>query len=291
MLLISPLSYAFLPLPSPHQGYVAYLSAEACHLSGVVSVLFSGIALNHFVRPLLSAEGKEFSEGTVRVLSATADTSVFFQVGLDIALTMGTDRGIDTAAEGEMVGWVFLALLVSRAVAIFPLALLFNYFRREKLSWRHQVLMWHSAIRGASAYAFTLVFPTANKPVLVDLTAAMVLISVLFQATTMKPLFLMLGEGQGHHDEGGGGMTMAEALKVESDDEGVDNALLSHAPPASPASGYNTVIVQGARVYIPTHTASRAERVITWLNRIDTQLRWIISGIVRGRHDTEVVVA
>lgn len=287
---------------------MAYLAAEASHFSGVVSVLFAGIALNHFVRPLLTREGKEFSEGTVRVLSSTADTAVFFQVGLDIALTMGTTRGIDTAAEGEMVGWVFLALIVSRAAAIFPLAAVFNYFRREKLSWRHQVLLWHCAIRGAGVYAFALVFPTSNKDVLVDLTAAMVLISVLFQASTMKPLFMLLGVGDaGHH--GDAGHDHSTAGEVDSDDDKPAAQLLHGGDGGGGgsrdgaggsgggggasttdadgqgrrASNWDTVVVGGARVYLPLDEPTRAERVVTWLNRVDTQVRWIVSGIVRGQ--------
>ena len=60
--------------------YFSYMLAESCHLSGVVSSLFCGIAINNFVRPLLTEEGRAFSEGTVRTLSATADTGSFFQV-------------------------------------------------------------------------------------------------------------------------------------------------------------------------------------------------------------------
>ena len=37
--------------------------------SGVVACLFCGIALNHFVRPLMDLEGKRYSFGTVKTLA------------------------------------------------------------------------------------------------------------------------------------------------------------------------------------------------------------------------------
>jgi NhaP-type Na+/H+ or K+/H+ antiporter len=215
--------------------------------------------------------------------AATADTSVFFQVGLDIALTMGTDRGIDTGAQGEMVGWVVLAMVVARTLTIFPLAFFINYFRREPVPWQHVVVLWHSSMRGANSYAFALVFPTSNQPFLVDLTASVILISVAFYAPTTKLLLRVLGladdahaHGDGHQAEATGRFLPTEADDSDSADD-ADQATHGEAPGPK---NYDVVIVSGARVYIPK-VLSRSERVVTWINRLDTQLRWLVSGIVR----------
>ncbi len=280
-------------------------------MSGVVSTLFCAVALNHFVRPLLTREGKEFSEGTVRVLSATADTCVFFQVGLDIALTMGSDRGLDTRAEADMVGWVLLALVVSRTASIFPLAAVINFFRRDKLPWTHTVVLWHSAMRGAGSYAFALLFPGPNKGVLVDLTATVVLISVLFYATTMQVLVRALGVAKladAHH--GGAAHETTQLVPREADDSdedettadrstrnglGVDaavppGALSSPARPlgakqqeaaaAADDTPFRVVYVGGARVYLPLKKKPMPAALLA-INRFDAQLRWNVSGIVR----------
>lgn len=306
------------------------MMAEAAHMSGVVSTLFCAITLNHFVRPMLSREGKEFSEGTVRVLSATADTCVFFQVGLDISLTMGSDRGLNSQAGLDMVGWVLLALIVSRTLAIFPLAGLVNFFRRDKLPWTHIVVLWHSAMRGAGSYAFALVFPGTHKDVLVDLTATVVLVSVLFYATTMKGLVRALGvaslaDGHGNgsaahasdaargdahsdaHADEHAPATQRSLVPTEADDsdeedtaaerttrsgesaagKGADGAALpsrAHAAGSRSLVGdddsasYRTVLVGGARVYLPTKKA----KALRAINYFDTQVRWVVAGIVRG---------
>ena len=319
-------------------------------MSGVVTVLFTSISLNHFVRPLLTREGKEFSEGTVRVLSSVADTCVFFQVGLDIALTMGSDRGVDTRAEGDMIGWVLLALLASRTLSIFPIAGAINCVRRGRLPWAHVVVLWHSAMRGAGAYAFALVFPGPHKDVLVDLTATVVLISVLFYATSMRWLVTVLGvggvteHGAAAHGAGAGayasigdgddgakagagaaGATAADdapagrgahlIVSTEADDSDEEEGVLekttrSGAPvgesaaaaldralaavghgagaartapaDAGAAQSYRTVIVAGARVYVPTKKASKSS-LKRAINSFDTRVRWAVSGIIRER--------
>jgi len=267
-------------------------------------VLFAAISLNHFVRPMLTREGKEFSEGTVRVLSATADTCVFFQVGLDIALTMGSDRGVDTKAEGDMVGWVVLALVVSRTLTIFPLAALIKAVRRAPLPWSHVVVLWFSAMRGAGAYAFALVFPGKNKDVLVDLTATVVLISVLFYATLMRRLVSALGLVEAAHGAHGGAQGYA-FVPTEADDSDEETSALDRttrgggadaaAPPPAPAGApppdappepdFRQVMVAGARVFVPTPAGRRKAlpAAMVYINSFDTQLRWLVSGIVRVR--------
>lgn len=270
---------------------MSYLVAEALHLSGVVTVLFCGIGMNHFLRPLLAREGKEFSEGVVRVLALVADTSVFFMVGLDIALNLGTSRGIDTKGEGEMVGWALLAIVVARTLTIFPLAFFINYFRgsARQLPWAYVVVLWFSSMRGANAYAFSLIFPGPNQAVLVDLTACVVLVSILFFSTALRPVLICLGVSHGAH----GPQHTGRFLPTEADDsdeEGGDTApapgpaAASPAPPDTPSGGeknYRVVLVGGARVYLPLKTPSLARRAVTALNKFDTQLRWNVSGVLR----------
>jgi NhaP-type Na+/H+ or K+/H+ antiporter len=189
-------------------GYVSYMTAEAAHLSGVVAVLFTGIAMNHFVRPLLTREGKRFSEGTLKVLSQTSDTSIFFQVGLDMGLTIFTAGGIDSKEDGALLGWVILGILVGRALSIFVLAAIVNYFRRTPIPWQYLVALWHAGMRGAGTYAFTIIFPTANRNLLLDITAAVILFTVFALGSTTAPLMRYLGipydaAGSAHGDPEG----------------------------------------------------------------------------------------
>lgn len=195
-------------------GYVSYMAAEACLLSGVVAVLFTGISMNHFIRPLLTKEGKRFSEGTIKVLSQTSDTSIFFQVGLDMGLTVASKRGIDTGKDGALLGWVIFSVLLGRAITVGVLGIIANYYRRTPIPWQYLIALWHCGMRGAGTYAFTLIFPTANRDLLLDVTASAMLFTVFGVGGTMVPLMKLLGiphdpigahgAGHGHEDKEGG---------------------------------------------------------------------------------------
>lgn len=270
-------------------GYLSYMAAESVHLSGVVSVLFTGISLNHFVRPLMDSEGKNFSEGTVRVLADVADMACFFQVGLDMALTFGTNRGLDTKGDAALLGFVLLAVMISRAVSVFGLSMVLNYYRREPVPGNHQMMLWHAGLRGAGAYAFTLVFPTTNRDVLVDATAGVVLITVLACGASSSRMLTWLGIPWGHHEHGSHGhhgviagpgssilSPSQQAALLSSTGRGADGV---------PGSAYKVVMVSGARVYVPVASAAgggnRRDRAIGWINRWDTKIRYWVSGVVR----------
>lgn len=269
--------------------YVSYMTAEAFHLSGVVSSLFCGIAMNNFVRPLMTAEGKAFSEGTVRTLSATADTSAFFQVGVSIALTLGTSAGINDRESVELLLWTLFAVLVSRAVSVGLLGTVVNYFRRADdalpVSWL--LLLWHAGLRGAGTYAFSLVLPTANRSLLVDVTAATVLFTVCVLGPTTLPAVYLLGveQQQGGHGHGGGAAAAAKHAPIggasASDKDAV--AKMPHAVTVVEGGvAYRVFVQSGTRVMVPVAEPTPAERTASQLARFDARLRLIVSGIVRS---------
>jgi len=268
-------------------GYLSYMAAESCHFSGVVSVLVSGIGLSHFVRPLMTTEGKDFSEGTVRVLAEIADMACFFQVGLDMALNFGTTRGIDTNQDISLVGFVILGILLGRAISVFGLSALLNYYRRTPIPLAHQIMLWHAGLRGAGAYAFALVFPTHNRDVFVDITAAIVLITVLACGATTTRMLTLTGVPWGHHDSNhhhhpvtSGSSDIHHAEGYQSTD-----GQLTDNTSSSPNGNYRVVIIQGARVFIPNGPieteSTRRDRAVGWINRWDTKIRYWISGVVR----------
>jgi len=277
-------------------GYFAYMAAECLHISGVVAVLFTGISLNHFVRPLLSTEGKDFSEGTIRVLAEIADLTTFFQVGLDAALTMGTREGIDSSADAALLGFLTVGCFVGRAVGIFVLGGVVNYFRRKPIPFNYQLMLWHAGLRGAGAYAFTLNFPGQNRDVLIDATAGLILITVLFCGATTSTMLSTSGIPWGHnfdpadsylhptqHEDKDGPirrMSMAANEGGHSDGEGLYQS----------GGEYKAVMVHGAKVYIksdqagPTRGAeilSSREKTLSWINGLDTKIRFWVSGVVR----------
>jgi NhaP-type Na+/H+ or K+/H+ antiporter len=265
-------------------GYTSYMAAESLSMSGVVAVLFCGIGLNFFHLPILPPPARAFALQTSRIVAQIADTAVFFQVGLDIALTLGTVNGIDRA---EDVGTLLVAMgavLAARALAIFPLALGVNYLRRKPIPLGWQAMLWHSGMRGAGAYAFALVWPSENRELIVDITAGVVLLTVLVLGATTVPMMRWTGTTGAQEKERERARAAAEAVLTAAQQQqpgGGGGGGGMGAPPFSSPAGrnYKTAMVKEARVYIPLSRPSVTSRAYDALSSAGSTLRLWVSGV------------
>lgn len=111
-----------------------------------------------------------------RTLAFMAETIVFAYLGLAIF-------SFKHRTEPALIGWVLVLCLVGRAVNIFPLSFLLNYFREIKITKKNQVVMWFSGLRGAIAFALVLHMDGISEEtsqVLVTTTLIVVLCSIIF---------------------------------------------------------------------------------------------------------------
>ena len=153
--------------------YAAFAFAEMFHFSGIVSSLVAGICMNHFTAPNLSKAGKLMTSQLLSLMSMLADTIIFFLVGVNVALF------------SESFNWTFtfftlFLCLVGRALNVFPLAWILNMTGRsnDPISPGFQIVMWHSGLRGAIAYALAIGFPSHNRELIVSCTSVIILFTV-----------------------------------------------------------------------------------------------------------------
>jgi NhaP-type Na+/H+ or K+/H+ antiporter len=99
--------------------YIPFLLAEIMHLSGIVTILFTGITANRYVVPNLSPITKVNADMLFRLLSHLAETSIFLELGLSVFGLIGNWNW-------SFIGWSLLACLVGRALNVYPIAFLFN---------------------------------------------------------------------------------------------------------------------------------------------------------------------
>jgi len=100
--------------------YVPFLLAELLHLSGIVTILFSGMAAKSFVVPNLSVQTAASAEQLFRVAAHLAETSIFLELGLSV-FGLAVRNFV-----GSFVGWAVLACFVSRALNVYPLTFVHN---------------------------------------------------------------------------------------------------------------------------------------------------------------------
>lgn len=64
--------------------YCSYLLANALQLSGIVSLLFCGIAMRHYAYPNLAVQGKRTTRYMFRVLATMSEVFVFVSLGITV---------------------------------------------------------------------------------------------------------------------------------------------------------------------------------------------------------------
>mmetsp|Transcript_370 Transcript_370/g.864 ORF Transcript_370/g.864 Transcript_370/m.864 type:complete len:637 (-) Transcript_370:326-2236(-) len=100
--------------------YFPFFVAEMAGISGVVTILFTGITANRYaiynITPLTATE----ADVIFRVLAHLAETAIFLNLGLSVFEQHGEKFKIIFAL------WAFAACLISRAAHVYPITFLYN---------------------------------------------------------------------------------------------------------------------------------------------------------------------
>ncbi|VVA91315.1 unnamed protein product [Arabis nemorensis] len=177
--------------------YFSYMLAEGLSLSGIVSILFTGIVMKHYTYSNLSANSQRFVSAFFHLISSLAETFVFIYMGFDIAMEKHS---------WSHVGFIFFSILfivIARAANVFGCGYLVNLARPadRKIPMTHQKALWYSGLRGAMAFALALQsvhdLPEGHGQTIFTATTAIVVLTVL-----------LIGGSTG---------TMLEALEVVGD--------------------------------------------------------------------------
>ncbi|KAJ8278030.1 hypothetical protein GJAV_G00083000 [Gymnothorax javanicus] len=128
----------------------AFLSAEACGLTGIVSMLFCGITQARYTSYNLSTEAKTRTKQLFEFLNFLGEIFIFCYMGL--ALFTFQDHDF----KGIFISGAFLSIIVARACNIYPLSYLLNLGRRQKIPSNVQHMMVFSGLRGVVAFALAM---------------------------------------------------------------------------------------------------------------------------------------
>ncbi|PIA37552.1 hypothetical protein AQUCO_03000254v1 [Aquilegia coerulea] len=177
--------------------YFSYMLAEGLGLSGIVSILFTGMVMKHYTFSNLSENSQRFVAAFFHLISSLAETFVFIYMGFDIAMEKHS---------WSHVGFIFFSILfivIARAANVFGCAYLVNLVRpaNRQIPVKHQKALWYSGLRGAMAFALALQsvhdLPEGHGQTIFTATTAIVVLTVL-----------LIGGSTG---------TMLEALQVVGD--------------------------------------------------------------------------
>ncbi|KAI0502368.1 hypothetical protein KFK09_017316 [Dendrobium nobile] len=159
--------------------YFSYMLAEGLGLSGIVSILFTGVVMKHYTFSNLSESSQHFVAAFFHLISSLAETFIFIYMGFDIAIEQHSL---------SHVGFIFFSILfivVARAANVFSCAYLVNLARpsNQQIPMKHQKALWYSGLRGAMAFALALQsvhdLPEGHGKTIFTATTAIVVLTVL----------------------------------------------------------------------------------------------------------------
>ena len=168
--------------------YGSFYVAEQYHLSGVLAALTAGLVVGNYRTP------KSVSEAGTHALEIFWEYVAFIANSL-IFLLIGAQEAQEHFSGLWVPVLVAIALVtLGRAVAIYPVCLLFSH-SRLKVDQRDQHILFWGGLRGALALALALALPSdlPHRDALITLTFAVVAFSVFAQGLTITPLLHRLG--------------------------------------------------------------------------------------------------
>jgi CPA1 family monovalent cation:H+ antiporter len=160
----------------------SFLLAEHFHLSGVLATLTAGLIIGNVGHLAIAAETREAVEEFWEYAAFVANSLIFLLIGMRLA--------------NQDYGFVLLPALIAvaivtvgRAVAIYPLCLVFARSKLRIKSQHQHILFW-GGLRGALALALALGLPSEmpGREAIITVAFAVVAFSIFVQGLTIKPL-------------------------------------------------------------------------------------------------------
>ena len=224
--------------------YAAYLLAEAAHGSGVLAVVTAGLFGSYFSARVFTHEGRLQAAAVWDTLTFLLNGLVFILIGLQLP---GIVLGVAAGLRWPLLGYgalISVAIIGARMLWVYPTAyLLRRVVKRVStmqpgLSVNEITLISWGGMRGVLSLAAALALPLAlpggaafpqRNPILL-LTFVVILISLVVQGLTLRPLVGWLGLAADQHAE-----REEQALRLRLTEQVIDYlanpAAASQAPP------------------------------------------------------------
>ncbi|XP_051721300.1 sodium/hydrogen exchanger 1 [Ctenopharyngodon idella] len=168
--------------------YMAYLSAEVFHLSGIMALIACGAVTRPYVEANISHKSHTTIKYFLKMWSSVSDTLIFIFLG------------VSTVAGPHRWNWTFVIMtvilsLVARVLGVVGLTFIINKFRIVKLTTKDQFIIAYGGLRGAIAFSLVYLLKPEHFPMRnMFLTAIITVIffTVFVQGMTIRPLVDLL---------------------------------------------------------------------------------------------------
>ncbi|XP_061112144.1 Na(+)/H(+) exchanger beta-like isoform X2 [Conger conger] len=168
--------------------YMAYLSAEVFHLSGIMSLIACGVVMRPYVEANISHKSYTTIKYFLKMWSSVSETLIFIFLG------------ISTVAGPHDWNWTFVTVsvilcLISRVLGVIGLTYIINKFRIGKLTATDQFILAYGGLRGAIAFSLGFLLKPEHFPMrsmFLTSIITIVFFTVFVQGMTIQPLVEIL---------------------------------------------------------------------------------------------------
>src|SRR5438552_11771353 len=195
--------------------YVSYLTAERLEVSGVLASVPSGLYLGRRAPTMLNASTRLQAGAFWDMLVFLLNSVVFLLIGLQLPAIWASlsDYSVPILLWYAIATW--LAVILVRPVWVFPGAYLPRWLSRRirqtepDPGWRNVLIAAWSGMRGVVSLAAALALPATTasgerfpgRDLLVFLTFAVILGTLVGQGLTLGPMIKWLGVRPDRHEE------------------------------------------------------------------------------------------
>ncbi|ETV90860.1 sodium/hydrogen exchanger 3 [Aphanomyces invadans] len=183
---------------------LAYFSGEALHLSGIVSLFFSGMMTSHYHFHTLSVPAQQTFRHLLHTMAFVCESLVFVFMGTSLVFVFAnqTSDGITLLhLDWAFMGFTLALLLISRFLNIVPLLAVCNRWRRkeDRIGATSIFVIWFAGLRGAISFALVKTWShldssgESHRPLIVSTTLMIVVFTTLILGGLTGPLLAYIG--------------------------------------------------------------------------------------------------
>ncbi|KAL7394489.1 hypothetical protein ABVT39_026868 [Epinephelus coioides] len=168
--------------------YMAYLSAEMFHLSGIMALIACGAVMRPYVEANISHKSHTTIKYFLKMWSSVSETLIFIFLG------------VATVDGPHAWNWTFVTVtvilcLVARVIGVVGLTFVINKFRIVKLTTKDQFIVAYGGLRGAIAFSLGFLLKKehfAMREIFLTAIITVIFFTVFVQGMTIKPLVELL---------------------------------------------------------------------------------------------------
>ncbi|KAI8983742.1 sodium/hydrogen exchanger 3 [Pilobolus umbonatus] len=172
--------------------YSSYFFSNATQMSGIVTLLFTGIILKHYAYDNLSLKSKRATKSVFQILSQLSENFIFIYLGINLF----AQDDLEYKPLFILVTLGFIS--IARYASVTPLSAIINAVCRalgkpEQLPYNHQMMLFWAGLRGAVAFALASGITGDSAPAMRTTILAVVVLTVLLFGGTTSRMLQVLG--------------------------------------------------------------------------------------------------